>query len=325
MIPEISIIVPVYRVENYLVQCVESIRNQTLQDIEIILVDDGSPDNCGRICDQYAEKDPRIKVIHKKNGGLSSARNAGLKIASGEYIGFVDSDDYVSPVMFENLYHACVDNHVYLSACNYFYVFDDDVQKETESGQISVMDREQFFKKILTENGRIEMVAWNKLYHKSVFDGLEKPFPEGKLFEDLGSMYKFVFAVDQVAYLDQGLYYYRRLRPGAITAAKFSSHEADRIEMGNRMTSHVKKVAPAIYNDALIFKFVNSYLSCVNCMAVSETCDKQIFEYIRNDLRRHRKIILRNQLPLWKKMQLVICSMDYGLYCFFIKILKGDR
>ena len=99
-VPKVSIIVPVYKVEKYLRKCIDSIINQTLKDIEIILVDDGSPDNCGKICDEYAAKDTRIKVIHKENGGLSSARNAGMEVAEGEYIGFVDSDDWIESDMY---------------------------------------------------------------------------------------------------------------------------------------------------------------------------------------------------------------------------------
>lgn len=110
--PIVSVVVPVYKVEGYLERCVQSIRNQSLSDIEIILVDDGSPDNCPKICDQYAALDSRIKVIHKENGGLSSARNAGMKIASGQYIGFVDSDDSIHPIMYETLMKILLDKDV---------------------------------------------------------------------------------------------------------------------------------------------------------------------------------------------------------------------
>lgn len=323
MTPRISVIVPVYKVENYLSQCVESIRNQTFNDIEIVLVDDGSPDNCGVLCDEFAENDKRIKVVHKENGGLSSARNAGLKVASGEYIGFVDSDDYIAPDMFEKLYKACMANGVFLSACNYLYVFGENVQMEEESGKTCVLSSEDFFRKILTEDGRIEMVAWNKLYHRSVFEKMDEPFPEGKLFEDLGSMFKFVFSVKKVAYIDTGLYFYRRLRPGAITSTQYSNREIDRIEMGNNMTEYVKRVVPGIYEEALVFKFVNSYLTCVNSMAASRKFDEKIYEYIRNDLKKNKKIIIKSFLPLLKKIQLLICSMNFSVYCFLIRKLRG--
>lgn len=120
MFPKISVIVPVYKVEEYLEECIESLVNQTMKEIEIILVDDGSPDHCGAICDQYAQKYSNITVIHQKNGGLSCARNQGLSIAKGEYISFVDSDDYVKENMLETLYNACMKNHTKMAACIFF-------------------------------------------------------------------------------------------------------------------------------------------------------------------------------------------------------------
>ena len=119
---DVSVIVPVYKVEKYLKRCVESICNQTLENIEIILVDDGSPDKCPKICDEYAERDSRIRVIHKKNGGLSSARNAGLQIATGRYVGYVDSDDYVELDMFEQLYQCAEQNQVDFVMADYWRV-----------------------------------------------------------------------------------------------------------------------------------------------------------------------------------------------------------
>ena len=115
--PKVSIIVPVYKVGPYLAKCIDSILSQTLTDFELILVDDGSPDSCGEICDGYAKKDERIKVIHKQNGGLSSARNAGLDIAKGEYIGFVDSDDYIEHDMYEFLYKNSVQYDTDIACC----------------------------------------------------------------------------------------------------------------------------------------------------------------------------------------------------------------
>ena len=121
---KVSIVVPIYNVEKYLEQCIDSIINQTLKDIEIILVDDGSPDNCPQICDDYAKKDSRIKVVHKKNGGLSSARNAGIEVATGDYIGFVDSDDYIELDMYEKMYSIAIENNVDFVMSDYYRVSD---------------------------------------------------------------------------------------------------------------------------------------------------------------------------------------------------------
>ena len=127
MNPLISVIVPVYKVEKYLDECVQSIINQTYRNLEIILVDDGSPDLCPAICDKYAEIDKRVVVIHKQNGGFCSARNAALTIAKGDYIGFVDSDDFIANTMYEELLSACQDNNVGLAYSNYFSVVNENI------------------------------------------------------------------------------------------------------------------------------------------------------------------------------------------------------
>lgn len=123
--PKVSIIVPVYKVEQYLKRCVDSLINQTLQDIEIILVDDGSPDNCPQMCDEFAQLDSRIKVVHKQNGGLSSARNAGIAVSTGDYLGYIDSDDYAEPDMFERLYNCTIQNDVDFVMADYYRVIGD--------------------------------------------------------------------------------------------------------------------------------------------------------------------------------------------------------
>ncbi len=125
---EISIIVPVYKVEKYLKKCVDSILAQTFSDFELILVDDGSPDNSGRICDDYAKKDARVRVVHKQNGGLSSARNAGIEVAKGKYLGFVDSDDYIAEDMYELLYKAIIKEEADLSICGIYDVYEEKIR-----------------------------------------------------------------------------------------------------------------------------------------------------------------------------------------------------
>ena len=131
MFPKISVVVPIYKVEKYLDRCIYSIINQTYTNLEIILVDDGSPDNCPKICDEYASKDNRIKVIHKQNGGLSSARNAGIKVATGDYIGFVDSDDFIELDMYEQMYKVAYENDVDLVMSDYYKVHKDDRKEVT--------------------------------------------------------------------------------------------------------------------------------------------------------------------------------------------------
>ena len=204
--PLISVIVPIYKVEEYLVKCVNSIINQTYANLEIILVDDGSPDRCGELCDDLCKTDHRIKVIHKKNGGLSSARNAGINIARGEYLGFVDSDDYIEPFMYEKLLYAILNNNCSLSVCSVNYVFEDGrVITKVSNENDRVFD---FYQAILEMNQYrlFDMGAWSKLYAKELFDDLR--FPEGKLSEDFYIMYKIFDRAQRISYVAAPCYNY---------------------------------------------------------------------------------------------------------------------
>lgn len=212
---EISIIVPVYQVENYIRQCIESILNQTFTDFELILVDDGSKDNSGQICDEYAARDNRIRVIHKENGGLSDARNKGLDKASGNYFMFVDSDDYIEPDMIECLFESILNENADISVCNYRYVFDEDEKKNfsTENKAEVLTGREIFYNRKNERNYGFWTVAWNKLYKSETFKNLRFRF--GKYHEDefwANDIYRLDI---KVASISDSLYNYRQ-RGGSI-------------------------------------------------------------------------------------------------------------
>ena len=204
MEPLISVIVPVYKVEKYLRKCVDSIIAQTYKNLEIILVDDGSPDNCGAICDEYEKKDSRIKVIHKENGGLSSARNAGLDIASGEYIGFIDSDDFVSPRMYERMYDAIKRTGADLCKCNLIGFKDGDAVEELAKQRNSVEEKVYCGADIYNKVGLLSAAI--KLYKRNLWDELR--FPVGKLHEDRFVAYKIYDRCSSVCCIDDILYYY---------------------------------------------------------------------------------------------------------------------
>lgn len=212
MKPLISVIVPVYMVEDYLTQCVESIRNQTYQNLEIILVDDGSPDSCGSICDSFARHDQRIKVFHKQNGGLSDARNYGIARATGAYLAFVDSDDWLEPDMYEELVHIAEDTGADIIICGYY---DEYQKRRSKIGRIdnSFCNTNELVKKLIcmgVNNG-----VWNKLYRKNCFN--DTLFPKGRVFEDISIMYKIFLKVNRVSCITKPLYHYRRERNHAIS------------------------------------------------------------------------------------------------------------
>ena len=202
----ISIIVPVYKVEQYLIKCVSSLQAQTHSNIEIILVDDGSPDKCGEICDRLKEADSRIRVIHKQNGGLSDARNAGLDVAQGEYVGFVDSDDWVEPEMYEKMLSSLQENQADIAICCIEKVFKDKSQIQDVRRDHVYTNRKALYE--LINDKSVNNFAWNKLYKKDLFLGLR--YPVGRIFEDLLFTYKLFERANRVTHLNSVYYHYLR-------------------------------------------------------------------------------------------------------------------
>ena len=210
----ISVIVPVYKVEKYLDKCVQSIVDQTYRNLEIILVDDGSPDNCPAMCDAWAEKDDRIRVIHKENGGLSDARNAGMAIATGEYIGFVDSDDWIFDDFVQHLYQAIRQTGAGIAAC--------DIRTVSENDTVNPVGPETPAYRICTAEAAITDILWNrsfratacnKLYHCRYLKG--EQYPAGRQHEDEFFTYRILAKAEKLVYVDLPLYCYLQ-RGGSI-------------------------------------------------------------------------------------------------------------
>lgn len=208
----ISVIVPVYKVEKYLDRCIESIVSQTYKNLEIILVDDGSPDNCPDICDRWAEKDGRIKVFHKTNGGLSDARNCGMKAACGKYIAFLDSDDYIPNDYYERLVCCILELQVDIASTKIIKVYDDYTEEEPFDLSKQVLSAEEGLKSLIV-NGPYKTVVWNKLYKKELVQDIW--FPVGKLHEDEFFTYKVTARAERIGLVEGDGYYYRQ-RAGSI-------------------------------------------------------------------------------------------------------------
>lgn len=223
----ISVIVPVYKVEPYLDRCVQSIVDQTYQNLEIILVDDGSPDNCPAMCDAWAEKDSRIKVIHKENGGLSDARNAGMAIASGEYMGFVDSDDFIAPEMYRLLYERMIADGSDIAACGVEMIWEDGTPSRplTRSGQC-VLNRNEAMEAIITESW-LKQPVWYKLYKSDLICDI--PFPVGKYHEDVFWSWQAIAKAQQISVFDTPCYFYLQ-RNSSIMGESYSLRRLDAIE-----------------------------------------------------------------------------------------------
>lgn len=242
MQPLISVVVPVYGVEKYLKKCVESILHQTYQNLEILLVDDGSPDYCPLICDRYAKEDPRVRVIHKANGGLSSARNAGIEASSGEYIGFIDGDDSVEPDMLEQLERACSESGAEIAVCDYFL-------ERSDGSQIFPVDRvpdeiltgDQALDQFLRNGFVYLVIAWNKLYARKLFFNNDIRYPVGRFFEDNCTTNRLLYKSERVALIGRPLYHYLQ-RDGSIMAQPVDAKKIrDRIAVADSYLQFAKE------------------------------------------------------------------------------------
>lgn len=219
----ISVVVPIYNVEEYLRKSIDSIVNQTYRNLEIILVDDGGTDACPGICDEYAEKDKRIKVIHKPNGGLSDARNAGVAIAKGTYIGFVDSDDFLSPDMYEKLHKKMKDSDADIAVCNFQCVRSDGTTISERNQHMSIMDEEytsqQSIEHLCGANYEYWVTAWNRLYKAEIAKTVQ--FPKGKIHEDEYTAHKFYGSAKKIVGISEPLYQYV-IREDSIMTKKYN-------------------------------------------------------------------------------------------------------
>ncbi|MBM6699647.1 glycosyltransferase [Bifidobacterium pullorum subsp. saeculare] len=293
-IPLISVIVPVYGVERYLDRCVESVVNQTYRHLEIILVDDGSPDACPAMCDAWAQRDTRIRVAHKANGGLSSARNAGLDVATGELVGFVDSDDWIDSTMYETM-AAWMRRHE-----------DADVvmcgtMREYEDGRHEPFDAhypersftsQQAVHDFLYHRNRMASASWNKLYDARFFRGNDAVrFPEGLNNEDYYMLAQ-VYPRMRGLYFNPASLYHYSLRPGSITTAKFNEHSLDRAKIADACCSLLQETG---YQDdhALAYFAMQGRYDVLHDL-VRMRVDRSVIRDCRKDLARAARPVYAN-------------------------------
>lgn len=305
MAPLISVIVPIYNVEQYIERCVDSIINQTYKNLEIILVDDGSPDNCPQICDEYAKKDNRIKVIHKENGGLSDARNAGMKIATGDYISFIDSDDWIDTSMFEDMLNQLIEDGSDVVSCGVKWVKEyGTLIRNVTVNESSVINRYDAEKEIIVD-GKLKQHVWNKLYRTELIKDI--PFEKGKYHEDVFWSYQIFGKVNTVSIMNDSYYYYVQ-RGNSIMGEEYSARRLDALDAMMNRCDYIKVNFPDLYDLAL-----NSYLcSCMYHMqlALKANCDKQIIYNIKKRLQYKNTgnifTCLNGKQAMWMRMFLVM-------------------
>ena len=316
----ISIIVPVYKVEKYLEKCVNSILKQTYTNLEIILVNDGSPDKCGQLCDELAKIDDRIKVFHKENGGLSDARNYGVERANGKYIGFVDSDDYIHECMYEELYKAIKKSGTSIVECGVTRVYKNTLRSHYEGEDyFLVLDREGYLKEYL-ENKRLYGSAWCKLIHKDLAKKIK--FPTGKIYEDAFYTLELLKTVDKYT-LISGNYYYYYIRENSITTRPFSSKDMDYIEIMNQIEDYTLSNFP-IFKEQLLVRLVFAYISIFNqLLEVDGYKNKKEYKVLKNKLKNSCfKVLVNKKAPRNLKAAILLLSINERLYKFMLSKYK---
>lgn len=311
---KISVIVPIYKVENYLAKCVDSIINQTYKNLEIILVDDGSPDKCPQMCDEYAKNDSRIKVIHKENGGLSDARNAGMKIATGKYISFIDSDDWVSADFFKVLYDTMIDSESDIVECDVLKVDEEKPDLSVNDfKEVKVFDKQTGLSMLISEK-EFHQHVWNKLYKAEV--ALSVPFERGKLNEDEFWTYQIFGQAKKVAKVSKSLYFYLQ-RTGSIMAESYSLRRLDALEAKAQRQKYIEKYFPQLKAQAKIDMFSSCVFACQASMKFMKKQDKVkakkiIKEYAKNyKLSKEELKTLTGKIYLW----LSFANMFFVLCC----------
>lgn len=308
----ISVVVPIYNVEKYLEECVDSIINQTYKNLEIILVDDGSTDNSGKMCDKFAQNDSRIKVIHKENGGLSDARNCGIEAATGKYIQFIDSDDYIDLDMFEILYNNLKKYNADISMCSHYILTEDECTAEG-SNELLIYDRVEILKEVLLDE-KVRSYAWNKLFSIKLFENIR--FPKGKVFEDILTIPKLFEKANKVVLDDVSKYYYRQ-RKGSILHVQTKELRLAYINSALEIMEYIKEKEKSLddycaynvahitiktYNDIGLFDMQNMLEENIVNDLYEQTC--KIFEN-----KEYEKVIVENSSNV-KKLHLYYLISD---------------
>lgn len=303
----ISIIVPVYKTEQYLDRCVESIVSQTYKNLEIILVDDDSPDNCPQMCDAWAEKDNRIKVLHIENKGVANARNQGLDIATGDFIGFVDSDDYIEPDMFETLLNYLTDNNADISLCG--YQINEEENAVANLRMVTPLDA----MKLICMGDYKYGVLWNKLYKKDVIKHIK--MPDFVCCEDLIFNYYVFKNAQSIAECDSKLYHYFQ-NEDSIVHSNFGINSFDAVKSKELMLSNEKNTELEKY---AVRGLISSSFVFLSQVVQYNKCTEK-YDYLRNYVKEYKSEILRSDLySKSEKIKALILILCPKLYNFMIK------
>ena len=316
---KLSVIVPVYKVEPYIHKCVDSILEQTYTNLEVILVDDGSPDNCGKICDEYAAKDKRVKVIHKKNGGLSDARNAGIDISTGDIIGFIDSDDYIEARMYQEMIDYMEHNNLDIVCADTNQVKGNKIKFKPRYKKNYVWNKQEALSEIL--NGNLDNAAWNKIYKREIIGNTR--FQQGRVYEDVATIYKFIYNADKVGYLSKPYYYYVK-RKGSIVTSGFNCKSrydcfVGYIERLNFAEKHKLSCVEACRKQALETALATLTAFYANNENIDSDRYKKVNDFIKMQLDKKNHLRKKHEVLLWSFKN---CKSLHKIYAKMSSILK---
>lgn len=316
--PKISIIVPVYNVQKYLRDCLDSLLNQTFKEYEIILIDDGSTDISGEICDEYAKNNDKIKVIHKENGGLSSARNAGIEIAKGNFLGFVDSDDWIDKDMYKELYFNIKNTTFDIIACN-FYIMDAEGNFEpyTKNAMNQAFNRELALKELISNN-TLTFSSCNKLYKRELFEDLR--YEEGIILEDMDLSYQIFNKANNIFYLNKPLYFYR-YNSSSILRNSFSLKRIDEYFVRKKMYEFYLKVYPEL-SDLLYYHICCTGSRLYTLVSVNLNENLTEYKFLINYNNRILIRLLKNkELRLKDKLKILLFLVSPRFDIFIRKLM----
>ncbi len=312
----VSVIVPVYNVADCLERCLDSVLGQTLRNIEVLLVDDGSTDESGAMCDRCAERDSRVRVFHKENGGLSDARNYGIERAKGDYLLFVDSDDYITPDAAEYLLSLITKHGVKLSAsANTIIQPSGRVEPYGEFDGDEKLTSKDAMTRILYDEG-LTVSAWAKLYHKSLFETVR--YPVGKAFEDAGTTYSLIMQCDCIALGGKSTYYYVR-RADSIVTSGFKESKLDMLEMTDNMCDAVDARWPELAK-ATLRRRVYARFSTINQMLDTDRLPERRREMVDYVKRNSSAVMSDPRAPKRDKLALRLLGLGFGCYRLFWKL-----
>lgn len=316
--PLINIIVPIYNVEKYLDKCVRSILNQTYKNIRVILVDDGSPDKCPEMCESYARKDDRIFVIHKKNGGLSSARNSGLDVLfssqfsdKGKYVAFIDSDDYVAEDYIEFLYDMIEKNQADIAQCGHYIEFSEKRRNDKNREHKTIVLSKEEGLESLCYNGVWDVTAWNKLYKLQILEYVR--YPEGRCYEDTATSYLITDKAKRLVVNMEPKYYYVQRYSSIANSNSWKEYKIQFIEIGDQFADWITLNYPQ-YAEAANIKRVFVRFSTLSQMVNSNHYDDRVVE-IRKTILNYKDSVLKNpKVNNRDKMGMIALSCGWNFY-----------